>query len=154
MILGLSFSSKLNKGSFIVHTFKTVSRILRVLVYSMKLLFFLRLCFISINLTFVLAWNTVIMSGLVIAAWMLEKPQRHLCRTVGTPLAASIEPLWHCGLSNLFYRYYLGIWGTIAKQVQILNQNWKIVKSYPIRCSGLEKEPRHKVSSKLWIIID
>ena len=40
MILGLSFSSKLNKGSFIVHTFKTVSRILRVLVYSMKLLFF------------------------------------------------------------------------------------------------------------------
>ena len=42
---------------------------------------------------------------------LLDKLQKRICRSFGSSLAASLEPLAHCrnlaGLS-LFYRYYLG----------------------------------------------
>ena len=42
---------------------------------------------------------------------LLDKPQKKICRTVGTSLAASLEPLAHCqnvASLSLFYRYYFG----------------------------------------------
>ena len=41
----------------------------------------------------------------------LDKLQKRICRTVGTTLVASLEPLAHCqNVANLslFYRYYFG----------------------------------------------
>ena len=60
--------------------------------------FLLRLLFISINLPYSLAWNTVAMSGLMLltAAEMLNKLQKQICRTVVPSLFAFLESLDHC----------------------------------------------------------
>ena len=60
--------------------------------------FLLRLLFISINLPYSLAWNTVAMSGLMLltAAEMLNKLQKQICRTVVPSLSAFLESLDHC----------------------------------------------------------
>ena len=42
---------------------------------------------------------------------LLDKLQKQICRTVGSSLAASLEPLAHCrnvASLSLFYRYYFG----------------------------------------------
>ena len=42
---------------------------------------------------------------------LLDKLQKRVCRTVGLSLAASLEPLAHCGNADSlshFYRYYFG----------------------------------------------
>ena len=42
---------------------------------------------------------------------LLDKLQKWICRTVGSSLAASLEPLAHCwnvASLSLFYRYYFG----------------------------------------------
>ena len=81
-LLGLTFSSKVDWGSYIISIAKTASMkivliflvliffILRALICSMKFLL-LRLLCISINLPYVHVWNTVVMSGLVplVATW-------------------------------------------------------------------------------------
>ena len=66
---------------------------------------------ISINLPYAHAWNTVVMLGLVLLAatrncWINYK---NICRTIGSFLTASIEPLTHCRnvtSLSIFYRYY------------------------------------------------
>ena len=60
----------------------------------MKFFVLLLLC-ISINLPDSLAWNTVATSGLVVlaATEMLDKLQKHICRTAGPSFAASLELL-------------------------------------------------------------
>ena len=64
-MLGLNSSSKLNWGSYIISIARTASKKVGVLVCSMKFLP-LRLPCISINLPYVHAWNTVVMSELLI----------------------------------------------------------------------------------------
>ena len=61
-MLGLSFSSKLDWGSYISIA-KTASKKIGALICSMKCLFQVRLFRISINLPYNLPWNTI-MSGL------------------------------------------------------------------------------------------
>ena len=63
-MLGLTFSSKLDWGSYIVSIAKTTSKKIGALIHSMKFLF-LRLLCISINLPYSHVWNTAVMSGLV-----------------------------------------------------------------------------------------
>ena len=67
-MLGLTFSSKLDWGSYIVSTAKTASKKIEALIRSMK---FLRLLCISINLPYVHVWNTAVMSllMLLVATW-------------------------------------------------------------------------------------
>ena len=65
-MLGLTFSSKLDWGSYIISIAETF--------------FLLRLLCISINLPYAHAWNTVVMSGLL---RLLNKLQKRICRTVG-----------------------------------------------------------------------
>ena len=67
---GLTFSSKLNWGSYIISIVKTVFKKIGALIRSMKF-FLLRLLCISINLRYPNVYNTVVMSGLVplVPAW-------------------------------------------------------------------------------------
>ena len=69
-MLGLTFSSKLDWGSYIISIAKTASKKIGALIRSMKF-FLLRLLCISINLRYPNVYNTVVMSGLVplVPAW-------------------------------------------------------------------------------------
>ena len=70
-MLGLTFSSKLDWGSYIVSIAKTASKKIGALIRSMKF-FLLRLLCISISLPYGHVWNTAVMSGLVllVATWI------------------------------------------------------------------------------------
>ena len=69
-MLKLSFSSKLDWGSYIISIAKTASKKLEPW-FALSNLFLLRLLCISINLPYDHAWNIVVMSGLVLllATW-------------------------------------------------------------------------------------
>ena len=64
-MLGLTFSSKLDWGSYIVSIAKAASKKIGTLICSMKFLSPEERC-ISINLPYGHVWNTVVMSGLVL----------------------------------------------------------------------------------------
>ena len=68
-MLVLTFSSKLDWGSYITSIAKSTSKKIGALIHYMK--FLLRLLCISINLPYGHAWNTSVMSGLVVlvASW-------------------------------------------------------------------------------------
>ena len=73
-----------------------------------------RLLCIFLNPPYGHAWNTVVMSGLVllVATWNCWISYKNICRIVGPSLAASLEPLAHCQnvvSLSFFYRYYFGI---------------------------------------------
>ena len=61
-MLGLSFSSKLNWGYYIVYIAKTAPKKFGALIWSKKCLFpEVALClFVSVNLPYGLAWNTLL----------------------------------------------------------------------------------------------
>ena len=69
-MLGLTFSSKLDWGSYIISIAKTASKKIGALIHSMKF-FLLRLLCISVNLSSAHVWNTVVKPGLVllVATW-------------------------------------------------------------------------------------
>ena len=66
-VLGLSFSSKLNWGSYIIFIAKTAYKKTGALIRFLNF-FLLRLLYTSIDLPYGLAWNSVVMPGLVILA--------------------------------------------------------------------------------------
>ena len=68
--LELSFSSKLDWGSYIVSIAKTAFKKIGAFICSMK--------FLSAKVALYLAWTTVLVSGLVplAATWMLDKLQK------------------------------------------------------------------------------
>ena len=68
-MLGLTFSSKLDLGSYIICIAKTGSKKIEALICFMK--FLLRLLCISINRPYTHVWNTVVTSVLVppLATW-------------------------------------------------------------------------------------
>ena len=110
-MLGLTFSSKLDCGSYIVSIAKTASKKIGALIRSMK--------FFSPEVALYLYKSTIrpymeycchVWAGAPSCYLeLLKKLQKRICRTVGPALAASLEPLAHrrnvAGLS-LFYRYY------------------------------------------------
>ena len=69
-VLRLTFSSKLDWGSYIISIAKTASKKIGALICS-RSFFLLRLLCIPINLPYGHAWNTVVMSRLVllVATW-------------------------------------------------------------------------------------
>ena len=69
-ILGLTFSSKLDWGCYIISITESTSKKIGALIPSISF-FLLRLLCISINRTYDHAWNTVVISGLVllVATW-------------------------------------------------------------------------------------
>ena len=112
-MLRLTFSSKLNWGSYIVSIVKTASKKIGALIRSMK--------FLSDEVALYLYKSTIrpcmeycchVWAGAPSCYLeLLDKLQKWICRTVGPSLAASLEPLAHCrngASSSLFYRYYFG----------------------------------------------
>ena len=109
-MLGLTFSSKLDWGSYIIFVAKTASK---------KISFTLFYEVLSPEVTLYLCKSTIrpcmeyccpVWAG-VCSCYLelLEKLQKQICRTVGPSLAASLEPLAHrrnVASLSLFYRYY------------------------------------------------
>ena len=112
-MLGLTFFSKLDWGSYIVSIAKTASKKLGALISSMK--------FLSPEVAVYLHESTIcpcmeycchIWAGASSCYLeLLDKLQKQICRIVGPSLSASLEPLAHCqnvASLSLFYRYYFG----------------------------------------------
>ena len=112
-MLGLTFSSKLDWGSYIVSSAKTASKKIGALIRSGK--------FLSPEVALYLYKSTIqpcmeycchVWAGASSCFLeFLDKLQKRICRTVGPSLAASLEPLVHrrnVASFSLFYRYYFG----------------------------------------------
>ena len=112
-MLGLTFSSKLDWGSYIISIAKTASKKIGALIRSMK--------FLSPEVPLYLYKFTIrrcmeccchIWAGAPSCYLdLLDKLQKRICRIVGPSLAASLEPLAHhrnVASLSLFYRYYFG----------------------------------------------
>ena len=97
-MLGLTFSSKRDWGSYIISTAKTASKKIGALIRSMK--------FLSPEVALYLYKSTIrpcieycchIWAGAPsYYLELLEKLQKPICKTVGPSLAAYLEPLAHC----------------------------------------------------------
>ena len=112
-MLGLTFSSKLDWGSYIISIAKTASKKIGALIRSMK--------FLSPEVALYLYKSTIrpcmeycchVWAGAPSCYLdLLDKLQKRICRIVGPSLAASLEPLVHrrnVASLSLFYRYYFG----------------------------------------------
>ena len=112
-ILGLTFSSKLGRGSYITSIAKTASKKIGALICSVK--------FLSPEVALYLCKSTIcpclkycchVWAGVPSCYLeLLDKLQKQICRTVGPSLATSLEPMAHCwnvASLNLFYRCYFG----------------------------------------------
>ena len=112
-MLGLTFSSKLDWGSYIVSFAKTASKKIGALTRSVK--------FLSPEVALYPFKSTIWpCMEYCCHVWagtpsyyleLLDKLQKRICRTDGHSLAASPEPLGHrrnVASLSLFYRYYFG----------------------------------------------
>ena len=112
-MLGLTFFSKLDWGSYIVSIAKTASKKIGALICSMG--------FPSPEVALYLYKSTIwpcmeycchVWAGAPSCYLeLLDKLQKWTCRTVGPSFAASLEPLAHrrnVAILRLFYRYYFG----------------------------------------------
>ena len=109
-MLGLTFSSKLDWGSYIISIAKTASKKIGALIRFMK--------FLSPEVALYLYKSTIrpcmeycchVWGGAPSCYLdLLDKLQKQICRIAGPSLAASLEPLAHyrnVACSSLFYRY-------------------------------------------------
>ena len=112
-MLGLTFSSKLDWGSYIVSIAKTATKKIGVLIRSMK--------FLPPEVSLYLYKSTMrSCMEYCCHVWagapncfleLLDKLQERICRTVGPSLATSLEPLVHrrnVASLSLFYSHYFG----------------------------------------------
>ena len=124
-MLGLTFSSKLDWGSYMISIAKTASKKIGSLIHSMK--------FLSPEVALYLYKSTIWpCMEYCCHFWvgapschleLLDKLQKGLCRTVGLSLAASLEPLAHrrsVASLNLFYRYYFSRCSSELPQLVLL----------------------------------
>ena len=114
-MLELTFSSKLDWGSYIICIVKTASKKIGAFIRCMN--------FLSPEVALYLCKSTIcpcmeycchIWAGaLTCYLELLDKLQNQICRAVGPSLAASLEPLAYCrnvASLSFFYRYYFGKW--------------------------------------------
>ena len=115
-MLGLTLSSKLDWGSYIISIAKTASKKIGALIRSMK--------FLSPEVAPYVYKSTICLCiEYCCNVWtgafscymeLLDKLQKQICRTVGPSLATSLEPLGPVNVDinvaslSLFYRYYFG----------------------------------------------
>ena len=112
-MLELTFSSKLDCGSYIISIAKPASKKIGVLIRSMK--------FLSPEVALYLYKSTIrpcmeyccrVWAGAPSCYLdLLDKLQKRICKIVGPSLAASLEPWAHrrnVASLSLFYRYYFG----------------------------------------------
>ena len=124
-MLGLTFSFKLDWGSYFISIAKTASKKIGALIQSMK--------FLSPEIALYLPKSTMCpCMEYCCHIWvvapscyleLLDKLQKWICRTVGPLLAASLEPLGHhqnVSSLSLFYWYYLGRCSSELAQLVLL----------------------------------
>ena len=112
-MLGLSFCSELDWGSYIVSVSKISSKKIGALIRSVT--------FLSPEVALYVYKSTIrpcmeyfcdVWTGAPSCHLeLLDKIQKRMCRTVGLSLAAFLEPLTHCrnvASLSLFYRCYFG----------------------------------------------
>ena len=110
-MLVLTFSSELFWGSYIISIAKTASKKIKALIRSMK--------FLSPEVALYHYESTIRpCMEYCCHVWacapscyleLLDKLQKWICRTVGTSIAISLEPLvyrWNIASLSLFHRYY------------------------------------------------
>ena len=112
-MLGLTFSSKLDWGSYIISIAKTASKKIGALIRSMKFLSpEVALYFYKFTIRPCMEYCCHVWAGaLGCYLELLDKLQKRICRIVGPSLAASLDPLAHrrnVASLILFYRFYLG----------------------------------------------
>ena len=112
-MLGLTFSSKLDWGSYIVSIAKAASKKIGALICSMKFLSpEVALYFYKSTIRPCMEYCCHVWVGAPSCYLeLLDKLQKRICRTVGPSLASSLEPWAHCrnvASLSLFYRYYFG----------------------------------------------
>ena len=110
---GLTFSSKLDWGSYIISIAKTGSKKIGALICSMKFLSpEVALCLYKSTIRPCMEYCCHVWAGAPSCYLeLLDKLQKWICRIVGSSLAASLEPLAHhqyVASVTLFYRYYFG----------------------------------------------
>ena len=128
-MLGLTFSSKLDWGSYIICIAKTASQKIGVLIPSMKFLS----PEVTLNLYKSIIWPCM---EYCCHSWsgapsccleLLDKILKRICRTVGPSLAASPEPFadcWNVASLSLLYRYYFGRCSSELAQLVPLPFSW------------------------------
>ena len=124
-MLGLTFSSILDWGSYNISIAKTAFKKIAALICSMK--------FLSPEVVLYLCKSTIrpcleycchVWAG--VPSWSLEllnKLQKRICRTVGPSLAAFLEPLTHhrnVASLSLFCRHYFGRCSSEQAQLVLL----------------------------------
>ena len=130
-MLGLTFFSKLDWGSYIMSIAKTAFKKTGALICSKK--------FLSPEVALYLYKSTIrpcmeycchVWAGAPSCYLeLLDKLQKQICRTVGPSLAASLEPLAYrrnVASLSLFYRYYIcraRPWNSLPMQCFTLSYN-------------------------------
>ena len=125
-MLGLTFCSKLNWGSYIISIAKTVSKKIAALICSMKFLSAEVALYLNKSaLRLCMEYCCHVWAGAPCCYLeLLDKLQKLICRTVGPSLAASLEPLAH--RQNVFSlslldRYFFGRYSSeLAELVPLL----------------------------------
>ena len=112
-MLGLTFSSKLDWGSYMTSIVKAAPKKIGALICSMKFLFpEVALYLYKSTRRLCMEYCCHIRAGAPSCYLeLLAKLQKQICRTVGPSLPASVEPLAHrrnVASSSLFYKYYFG----------------------------------------------
>ena len=110
-MLGLTFSSKLDSGSYIISIAKTASKKIGALIRSIKFLSpKVALYLYKSIICLYMEYCCHVWAGTPSCYWeLLEMLQKRIYRTVGPSLAASLEPLAHhqnVASLSLSYRYY------------------------------------------------
>ena len=110
-MLGLTLSSKLDGGSYIISFAKTASKKIGALIRSMKFLSpEVALYLYKFTIHPCMEYCCYVKDGAPSCYLeLLDKLQKGMCRTVGPSLAAFLEPLAHhrnVASLSLFYRYY------------------------------------------------
>ena len=110
-MLRLTFSCKLDWGSYIVSIGKTVSKKIGALIRSMKFLSpEVALYLYKSTIRFCMEYCCHVWAGAHSCYLeLLDKLQKQICRAFGTSLAASLEILAHLrnvASLSLFYKYY------------------------------------------------
>ena len=112
-ILWLTFSSKLDGGSYIFSIAKTASKEIRASIRSVKFfspevaLYLYKYSIMPCMEYCCNVWASIPSCYLE----LLDKLQKRICRTFGPSIAISLGPLAHCqnvASLSLFYMYYFG----------------------------------------------
>ena len=112
-MLGLTFSSKLDWGSYNISVVKTASKKIGTLIRFMKFLSpEVVLCLYKSTIQPCMEYCSQVWAGTPSCYLeFLDQLQKQICRTVGCSLAVSLELLSHCWNAaslSLFYKYYVG----------------------------------------------